>query len=75
MKKLSYIERVIKNELEPHILRNKERGHRRHLNNTLFDYKERDRNRYRMSGSRSLIVLIKAGIPYQRACEILGKPY
>ena len=73
MRKLSYIEKVINKELEPHLIRNKERGHKRHLNNTLFDYKERDKNRYRMSGSTSLIILIRAGIPYERAREILHR--
>lgn len=73
MRKLSYIERVIVEELEPHIIRNRERSHKRHLNNTLFDYKEQCKGRYSHSGSRSLIVLIKAGISYERAKEILGK--
>lgn len=73
MRKLSYIEKAFKNELEPHIIRNKERGHKRHLKNTLFDYRERDKNRYRMAGSLSLIVLVKAGIPYKDACSLLNK--
>lgn len=73
MRKLSQIEKAFNNELEPHIIRNKERSHKRHLKNTLFDFKEQQRNRYRMSGSRSLIVLVKAGISYERAKEILGK--
>lgn len=73
MRKLSYIEQVFNKELEPHIIRNKERSHKRSINNTLFDYKERDKNRYRMAGSLSLIVLVKAGIPYQEACKVLGQ--
>lgn len=73
MRELSYIEKVFYKELEPHIIRNKERSHKRSLKNTLFDYKERDKNRYKMAGSLSLIVLIKAGIPYQEACKVLGQ--
>ncbi len=73
MKKLTQIEKAFNNELEPHIIRNRERSHKRHLNNTLFDYKEQCKGRYSHSGSRSLIVLIKAGISYERAKEILGK--
>lgn len=67
------IEKIIRLELEPHLIRNKERGHKRHLANTLFDHKERDKNRYRMSGSTSLIILIRAGIPYERARVMLHR--
>lgn len=74
MRKLSHIERVFNKELEPHIIRNKERNHKRHLKNTLFDYREHYRNRYN-SGSMALITLVKAGIPYKTACQMLNKTY
>ena len=66
-------EKVFYKEIEPHIIRNKERNRRRSIKNTLYDYKERDKNRYRMAGSLSIIVLIKAGFTYDRACEILRR--
>ena len=72
MRKLSHIEKAFNNELEPHLIRNKERGHKRHLKNTLYDYRERERLHYK-TGSRSLIILVKAGIPYMEACHILNK--
>ena len=72
MRKLEYIEKVIAKEIEPHLVRNKERGHKRHLKNTLYDYRERERLHYK-TGSRSLIILVKAGIPYMEACNILNK--
>lgn len=62
-------------EIEQHLNRVRERRRKRGLKNTLFDYRERDKNRYRMSGSNSIIVLVRAGIPYKEACQILGKTY
>jgi len=66
-------EKVFYKEIEPHIIRNKERNRRRSIKNTLYDYKERDKNRYKMAGSLSIIVLIKAGIPYDRAKQLLNR--
>lgn len=67
------IEITFYKEIEPHIIRNKERNQRRHLNNTLFDYKEHYKNKYKASASMSLAVLVRAGISYTRAKEILNK--
>jgi len=73
MRKLGYFEKAFNKELEPHLVRNKERGHKRHLNNTLFDYREHYKNRYN-TGSQALIIFVKAGIPYKTACKMLNKP-
>lgn len=72
MRTLTYTERIIKLELEPHLVRNKERGHKRPLRNTLYDYREACRYK---AGSNSLIVLVRAGIPYKEACILLNKKY
>lgn len=60
-------------EIEPYIIRNKERNRKRGLKNTLYDYRESVKHKYQASGSMSLATLVRAGIAYQRAKEILGK--
>lgn len=66
-------EKLFQDEIEPHILRVRERNRRRGLKNTLYDYNESRKSRYSHSGSMSLICLVKAGIPYPRACEMLKR--
>ena len=70
---MNRIEKNFYKEIEPHIIRNKERNRKRSLKNTLYDYRERDKNRYRMAGSLSIIVLVRAGIPYKDACKLLNR--
>lgn len=67
------IEKAFYKEIEPYIIRNKERNRKRGLKNTLYDYKESLKHKYQASGSMSLAVLVRAGITYSRAKEILDK--
>lgn len=66
------MKRLFQNEIQPHLERVKERRKKRGLKNTLYDYREREKLHYK-TGSRTLIVLVKAGISYQRACEIIKR--
>ena len=67
------IEKAFYKEIEPYIIRNKERNRKRGLKNTLYDYRESLKHKYQASASMSLAVLVRAGISYTRAKEILDK--
>lgn len=72
MRKLTYAEIVFKKEIEPHLVRNKEKSHKRTSKATFYDSQEAMKGRYSMA-SMTLIVLVRAGIPYNEARKIIGR--
>lgn len=66
------IKKLFQKEIEPHVIRNKERGHKRTSKATFYDYREALKGRY-ASGSMTLIVLIRAGVSYNVARNLIGR--
>lgn len=66
------MKRLFQQEIQPHIDRIHEKRRKRGLRNTLYDPQKARLCMYKQ-GSNILMILIKSGISYARACDMLGR--